>query len=293
MIESLPTISELRKLISKFKYSDLENTSIDEYKHQFDKIIQFFSFPAFYYSAGTKLHRMRINPNGEEFMNLSELWCPPKNLIVKYGRLNNKEEQILYTAGGGHTCLREIDPKPGTIITCAEFEIVENLLVIEIGLFNRYIREKEFQQLWNKFSKQLIRYYRNNHKLIVLDRELKKFIADEFTKKIEPGQEDLYKRTIAMANVFLSNPDLDGILYPSTKADFQEINLALPIDVAYKKLKPKRIDVLEILPGEPRTFKSLKGCYENIDFDNSLVYTESRKITGWAYFIPKPYPRKS
>lgn len=277
---------EIASAISRFKSNRVATTTIGQYRSIFDKIDSQLCFPGIILPIDVKFHRMRINTDGKVFNSLSDLWCPPKEMVRTYGRLNSIGEQVLYTSGGGHTCLNEINPPPGSMITCVEFVSVEAITAIEIGMHNKFRKDPFFDRYWKRFDYQLNRHYKGDRRMLSLDNKFKDFLASEFTKSVFPTQEDLYKRTIAIANSFFSSPDIECIIYPSVKSRLKDANFAIPEEVARRVLKVNRIDVLEIQPGQIRPFKNLTGSYESVDFKQSIVYTEPRLITEWATFHP-------
>ena len=288
--ENFPSPQRLNELIDIFKSKDTKFTSIKECLNDFGILTTFFGFVCFDIPATIKMHRVRINEKGKDFTHLNELWCPPIDKIERIGRCNDKGEQILYMSGGGDTALREINPPIGSVVTCLECELVEDIKVFEIGVLKNNQGEVFLQQLANFHKSSINQFYKGDHDLLDLDTKLKDYIVEEFTKQILIGDEHLYKKTISIAKYFLSNPTIEGLMFPSIKSNLLSINYAIPKQFADKKLKPIRIDVLKIaenIDGRLR-FEFLKGCYENINFSNPLIYTNSRPIEGWAFQEKNP-----
>jgi hypothetical protein len=289
--KNIPSAQRLDELIDIFKTKDTNSTSIEEYLNDFRILTTFFGFFCFGLPEKIKMHRVRVNENGIDFIWLDELWCPPIDKIQRIGRCNDKEEQILYVSGGGHTALREINPPVGSIVTCLECEVAEEIKLFEIGVLKNNQRELFLQQLANMNKISMDQFYKGDQKLIDLDTKLKDYIVEEFTKHIVIGEEHLYKRTISIAKYFLSNPTIEGLMFPSVKSNLLEINYAIPKKFANKKLKPIRVDVFRIVENfENRLkFEFIKGCYENINFSNPIVYTDSRPVEGWAFQQNNPF----
>ncbi|EIA09487.1 hypothetical protein [Flavobacterium frigoris] len=281
---------QLSELIDIFKSKDTKSSSIQEYLNDFGILTTFFGFVCFDMPATIKMHRVRINEKGKDFTCLNELWCPPIDKIERIGRCNDKGEQILYMSGGGDTALREINPPIGSVVTCLECELVEDIKVFEIGVLKNNQGEVFLQQLADFHKISINQFYKGDQDLIDLDTKLKDYIVEEFTKQIVIGDEHLYKKTISIAKYFLSNPTIEGLMFPSIKSNLLSINYAIPKQFADKKLKPTRIDVLKIvgnIDGRLR-FEFLKGCYENINFSKPINYTNSRPIEGWAFQEKNP-----
>lgn len=284
-LEKVPSPEKLNELINIFKNKDSKLTSIDEFLDDFTLLTTYFAFIRFEIPAKIKMHRIRINEFEKDFTLLNELWCPPVEKIKKIGRCNDIGEQVLYFSGGGDTALREINPPIGSIVTCLECELVENIKLYEIGVLKNNQRELFLQQLKNMHKDALNQFYKNDKILIDLDTKLKDFIVEEFTKYVEVGEEHLYKKTISIAKYFLSNPTIEALMFPSIKSNLLNINYAITKEFADRKLKPIRVDVFRIV--EPinncTRFEFVKGSYENLNFNDQIVYSKPQPIQGWAF----------
>lgn len=204
--ENYPSPQRLNELIDIFKSKDIKSSSIQEYLNDFGILTTFFGFVCFDIPATIKMHRVRINEKGKYFTHLNELWCPPIDKIERIGRCNDKGEQILYMSGGGDTALREINPPIGSIVTCLECELVEDIKVFEIGVLKNNQGEVFLQQLANFHKISINQFYKGDQDLLDLDTKLKDYIVEEFTKQILIGDEYLYKKTISIAKYFFIEP---------------------------------------------------------------------------------------
>lgn len=284
-LKKIPSVLKLNELINEFKKKDPNKTSVEEFVKDFASMINYFGFPTFEVPATIKIHRVRINQTEKDFISLKELWCPPIELIKKAGRCNDKGDQILYMSGGSDTALRELNPPIGAIVTCLECEVIEKIQAIDIGVLKNNQREKYLQQYAVMHEIGIKNFYKNNKKLIDLDTKLKEYLVEEFTKSVDVGNEHLYKKTISITKNFLLFPTIEAIMYPSIKSNLLNINYAIPMHFAEKKLKPTRIDVIRIAEHEDKKtirFELIKGCYEGINFTDPIEYTMPKPIQGWA-----------
>nr|WP_068890395.1 hypothetical protein [Pedobacter panaciterrae] len=276
----------LNGLMKRFTQMNIHSTSVEEYRVAFAKMIEFFRFIAHKIPVGIKVHRIRIHNGETEFTHLKELWCPPAHMTTM-GRLNEKGDQILYTSSGGDTAYRELNPPVGSIVSCLECEVIEPILSVDIGLLKYNPNREGFLKQWAfDNAKGLKIVYQNNKELMAIDTRLKEFMITQFVRSVPKGSEHLYRLTAAIAKQFFLSKDLEAISYPSIKSQMRDINFAFPAHVALKKLKPIRIDVHEILPSASGSNLTrvlpIKGCYENLNFEDALVYTNPREIIGWA-----------
>jgi hypothetical protein len=82
------------------------------------------------------------------------------------------------------------------------------------------------------------------------------FLTEEFLKKVDEGQEHLYKPTVAIAEI-LFNFDtgsglIDGLAYPSIAGEWAHANVALSPEAfhrLYGSVACQRVKVTGLLPG--------------------------------------------
>lgn len=279
-------IKVMRSMINKFINMDPKETSIKKYQAFFSRMIVHFPFCLHYLPKGLKLHRVRCHDDNISFPLLKDFWHPPIDKI-RTGRLNEDGEPILYTSHGGNTSLSELNPHDDQYVSCIEFEVLEAIAIVDVGILKYNSLNQPFLKQWEYNNNKALKLtFGKDKQLLKTDNSLKDFIARSFSQPVNKGDEHLYKISIAIAKQFFLSNNIDAIGYPSVKMNLLDINIALKPQSALKKLKPVRIDVFKMGIGlneqGARFAYPVLGCYEDIDFLKPLKYTDPRPIEGWA-----------
>ncbi|WP_181429491.1 RES domain-containing protein [Enterococcus plantarum] len=138
-----------------------------------------------------------------------------KKEMIRYGRLNDREEQIMYLADTYLTAMKESRLKNGDKFYLSIFINVDKLNLVNIS-----------QQLESKG-----RYGE-------AEKKISEFLLSEFTKEVKDGKEYEYRISNLIAKhyySYLAN-DLDGWLYPSVARN-GAWNVALDKEMTDKKIR--------------------------------------------------------
>lgn len=159
------------------------------------------------------LYRTRMNVNCSNFENISDLSCPPKNLIKEFSRANKPLQRFLYLSDNIETNFAELMPHwlkeipVGDIIflTTGVWKIKQTINVAIILDLENQKMAKNFPS--SKFT------------LTEDERIFFEFINSYF-KEIGYNNSNIYKVTSAFCNAILiqdtfNGKKLDGILYTS------------------------------------------------------------------------------
>ncbi|HEX5276373.1 MAG TPA: RES domain-containing protein [Fluviicoccus sp.] len=165
--------------------------------------------------------RARINIGSDFFEKTDELWYPPKENIQKPGRLNRINKSIFYISASHDTATLEVRPKVGDLVTILRVKLKDSARlphVMELG-----IAETQSQH-GLEITMPLLE--QTNMKGIFLNKEeirknllIRSCISRLMMKVIPGGQEDQYKKSVAIAEILMESPDIDGVLYPSIAGD--------------------------------------------------------------------------
>lgn len=259
------SLEEITQEISKWKSTDYNITSIDELKKLANKISQFAPFQTFKFFNDSKVYRGRIGA----YNNKSDLWYPPAKLITKLGRVNRINQQIFYCSNSGGISLYELYPQVGDLITIIECES-KSLSVHNIGVMDN-LKLKSDESFFQSKNGQKINLIYN-------------FLKEEFTKKVQDGDENLYKLSISIFEHLTDTEMVDGLLYPSIAANMTGFNLALKSEIADSHLKISkayivRVDELK----EKELIFTLVDSTQNISKDGDFIYNTSADDFEWAY----------
>ncbi len=242
------------KKIKDIKKIKLEKVPFNYVLSKIESLID-NSFVSFTHNASINwAYRARKNDGKDLFAHTKELWYPPKEKIIQYGRLNKPRNQIFYVAETEGVSVLELKPKAGDLITVMMLEYTghRNINFFEIGVsethFQYGIKDGPTLIENSKCGRSFLQEkgYKNNLKI-------RNFLAGEMMKIVPQGFEYQYKTTAAIGELFLLNTPkekIDGFMYPSIAGDGSRKkggkNLALKPHFADAYFKPKEIWVVEV-----------------------------------------------
>jgi len=244
------TIEEIKKEISDFKNLNLQKLSVEEIKEKIHDII--LGHLRITYSVNPEaLVRGRKNTKNEIFNHKKNLWYPNWDEIPKekyqLNRCSDLGEKILYTSTETDTTICELQLEKGETFTLADFVTrSENLnaIVQVIGINELSKAQKKFEKLFNdhypKLKKDAPEEYEKN---IIIDN----FLSEQFQIKIASNESWKYKLTIAISQILLSNPETNGLIYPSISTNSKGANIALKPEFVDQNLRIVRAGVLQVV----------------------------------------------
>ena len=155
--------------------------------------------------------------------NVDQFWMLPPDKVKEYGRLNKKNESVLYTSHNSSLVpIAEVGAKVGDTILIIMYERIKN---------NTIILEKLAV---------------NNNQLIKLDNFVSKinnikfnFMKEWLTKKGDHFDSNiLYEITNVIKEHFIHNKGkIDGLIYPTVTGDNTTYNIAFFNSVRNKKIR--------------------------------------------------------
>lgn len=244
------TIKEIQNEINEFRNLDLEVPSIDEIKKQINNII-LGHLRITYQINPEGLTRGRKNLNNEIFTSSKDLWYPDWDKIPKenhrLNRCSDMGEKILYTATETDTTICELQLKKGEIFTLADFFPKSeklNAIVQVIGINELSKSQDKYKRLFGTHFTKLKNDAPNEYeKNLLIDN----FLSDLFQTEVSPEQPWKYKLTIAISQILLSNPETDGLIYPSISSGSQGANIALKPGVVDQNLIIGRAGIFQVV----------------------------------------------
>ena len=164
---------------------------------------------------------------------VSKLKYPPAECVKGYGRANLKNQSVFYGTFDFITAVKEMKPEKGDLITISKWTLKNKFdtLVIcpmflrqptngssNIHLLNLY---NWFIQELNRFPPQLSKLYFETHQ----------FYSDCFAREVKDNQGYIVSAILAdkIFNQY-ENGIVDAIIYPSTRVDLQNSNIAIKKD---------------------------------------------------------------
>lgn len=231
---------------------DLGNSEVDSYLEQ---LVGYFT-TTLHLPLTPTLEILRARAFEKEHceINVNELSyiATEKKYNVTLGRFNLAREPIYYGCiyfdgvfGGVNVALSEIDAKAGHTVNILRSEIIEELNVYFIGIYDWVFRESKPYFI----SEEVFNYFKE-----VYDYQKKKYsenvflahqICDAFFSDIlrRANHGNLYKVTSLLSKLFLETNNIDGVIYTSVKAEGSPI-IALKTESVDLKLSHKKAESL-------------------------------------------------
>jgi hypothetical protein len=240
---------EIVQRLTSFEDLEIETMSIEEIQETIGDIILGYN-RTIYRISPTGLTRARIN-NNTPFVNTNELWMPDYSTIEealwKYGRCNDKGENIFYASSETDTVICEIRPENNsyiTIVDCIPTHGELNALVHVVGVNDLSSARNDFRPIfenhYNRMREENGDFYRKN---LLIDN----FITKQFTQIVSETESWRYKTCIAITRILLSTPDVVGIIYPSIAANSKGANFVFKPDFANANLQIIRAGMFEVV----------------------------------------------
>jgi len=185
--------------------------------------------------------RTRATPQGTDVENIRQMGYPPASK-VGLQRCNFPEQQILYASSTLDTSLLEIqftNERPCAIVTQFRLKKGKNLSLLPIGELDYYRRHRK-----TRFNATDLDFQINNlvKPLGQYDRMVFDFVdayLADFMSRVPHAETErnLYEVTARIANAFLQQNDIDGLIYPSVKRQ-GGFNYAIKPEVFDSKFEP-------------------------------------------------------
>lgn len=206
----------------EFIYAETSGWTIEKIKQE---ILNFYGTASVIAAnlGPTYVYRVRKIEPGHTHSIAADVWHPPPICVTTIGRANNIGEAVFYCSLDPNTAIEEAQVCPGEKFSLAIYELEPRE---PYNLSSVVIREARFKPSPGlSHLEELSRF----------GVELSKFIVNEFTREVAPGEEFHYKRSCAIANILFDLPKKDSIAYPSVK-NHDAVNIVLKREAACERL---------------------------------------------------------
>lgn len=211
--------TQLKKYIEDFNNQDI-NTSIDDFKLILNELMKT-------YRCLTRVvdsyycYRARINYNNKRFYETSNLYYPPENLVSSMGRMNRTKSSLFYISASYSTAILEVRPSINDVITVMRYklkDLTRKPHVMELGVAetnSQYSLKGNVNIIENTSNN----FFFQNDEDIEYNILIRNFLAKEVMKIINKGNENDYRKSIAIYEILTESDKIDGLLYPSIAGD--------------------------------------------------------------------------
>ena len=233
-------LSAARRALDELKTWDLRIVSVDGVKSLLTPALVGLQIEAPNFAPGLRLFRSRVMSRP---VSRQDIWHPPFGL-PHLGRVNRERDVLFYSTTMRDAAVFEVQPSSGDTIGLGIWETTSTLRVAHFG----YI-PAVFGKLGA--NRQTPPWARHPATPVVdpANAELGQLLQDAFTQVVPSGQEHLYKVTVAMAEVFLDEPTIDAVAYPTLRMFGNADNLAIKPQAAERVLRFAGAEFLRVNPG--------------------------------------------
>lgn len=184
---------------------------------------------------GAFFWRARICKDAEPWRTVDDMGAPPRG-IAGAGRFNDPAASLLYAALKEETALAEIDARPGQIVQVIGYRtLLEHHLRLAVVGELMHVHKLGYMRFTGSDPEQSVSHLLNGlgsgrgREVTYIDAFLHSLLADGGAK------ENDYIFTRAVAAMIFQDPDIDGIVFASTR-DSLGFNITLRPEVAAVKL---------------------------------------------------------
>lgn len=182
----------------------------------------------------------RILGENRRIKNLAQLKYPPPEKVTKYGRCNLPGQSVFYGAYTRLTAFSELKPRAGDMVTISHWKLRDqNARLKFCPIFKNQPKERNVinprMLEYNNIYEKKVEGYPTHFKRQMDD--LIQFVADAFTKFVNPGNDLDYIFSSYFSNKILyefENGSIDAIYYTSVQEKLHFENIAIKPEVFEK-----------------------------------------------------------
>lgn len=270
---------------------NIQKGNLDELYGIF-KSVKDYDIPIVRYTIypGSGLIRQRVNPQGKEFYNISELSYPPALCLSKYGRANLPYQPMFYACSFPKNTNGVNVPLPRmvSLIETSSFFKDKNSVGIERATVSRWDVTETLNLIalpfWGEYtrpcpdvSKLAKDWYDIRQDISVNPNglELIQYMSTEIAKDFSSDNEYMVIANFVnyLLNVNMKTKDSDGIIYPSVPAQGGGFNVAIKPDVVDKKIRFVGASLCHLLKKRDKSYVAIMND-SHLNSNGTLTYTD-------------------
>lgn len=228
------------------KVTDLASARIDDLKAILFDLLRAYTSTTLLIDENRPIFRARRHREDEKEKLLDHVdeVHPKACFIRRLGRANREGAPIFYFSPDKVIALHELKPNIGEIFSVIECRTRQEVspFLVPIGIHE--LARRHNARIGGEFPDPAVRIrdFLGNDEDFEKHKLIDNFVAAEFLKVVDEGQEDLYKLTIAIAELLFDFETdvgpIDGIAYPSIASDQLNANVALLPEAFHRLYKP-------------------------------------------------------
>ena len=230
--------NEIQAEIKKLKEMDLQNVDVESLKQHIHNINKGYELTSPIIPVGNKLYRGVLWK--EKPVNVSQLSYPPPESVNKFHRAGRTNQPLFYCSFVRDAVFHELRVYAEDKLVVSEWETVSSLIVNNVGYYPEVLEKLGA-------SRTMPYWYNEQHpEAIEENKQVRQFFTDEFTKIVPPGQEHLYKLSVAIAEIHFGFDMFDGLIYPAMAMRGNADNMAIKPSSVDNKLVLKKVEYYQI-----------------------------------------------
>jgi hypothetical protein len=276
----------IRNSIGALDLIDYETITIAEIESLLSPIFKGYSIKAPIFDQGLHIYRCRIF-NTNKPNDLHELSYPKNEHIRKYGRANDIGKSMFYGSISKNIPFFELKIKAGDKIAMSIWKTKDKLLLNHIG----FTKEVEEKLKSGRSLSSIYDFVSETKNFNNLNNFVYNYLANCFSKNVSELNNNLYKLSVAIANILLAGDLLQGILYPTVAMSGNSDNIVLKPEYVDENLEFISVEYLNItgVVGQKYSFDTLDSATEIIN--GKILW--SGKSLGWEVGSEKQFYRHS
>lgn len=208
---------DISRQIRDLEALDLATLSHDQIRARIQRLLAGYSCMTRRLDAefAWRVRRIDVMPG-----DVRDLWYPPSTSVRTLGRLNRPGQSLMYLAASHHTAVLEMRPTVGDTFCVLQVRLKDRSIlphVMELG-----VAEKTSQHHLPRTARLLEESQQGREFLGPHGRKnllIRSYLAREFTRPVPRGEEHLFKLSVAIADLLLDSPQIDGVEYPCMAGD--------------------------------------------------------------------------
>jgi hypothetical protein len=261
-----PDIDEVQHTIRELRALNLASTEIEQVKEHLKPIIPGYVLNSPIIPKDTILYRGVAW--GDKPQKIVDLSYPPPEHVKSLHRAGRAGKSLFYCSMSREAPFFELGLYPRAKVAISHWKTTAPIVVNNVGY-----HQKVFSSLsstrncpsWGKGTEY--------EKLEKTTAFIKHFFATEFAKIVPPGQEYLYKLSIAIAELHFSNDMFGGLLYPSMAMRANADNLALKPECVDNHLSIRKVEYTRVDETDASGFKvTILDFADTFDKDGGIEW---------------------
>ncbi len=253
LISAHPTFGEVQARLAVLRRSRVRNLDFEELKTRVDALTKGFTLSSPTLDERTKVFRGVVW--SERPTKLAQLSYPPAHVVRTFGRANRPGRPMFYGSIARSAPFFEIRATAGALIVISRWSLKTKLFFNNVGYTDSVLRRsnsaRALTQWWQERTTPAVEKPAN--------RLIHRFLASEFARMVEQGNEHEYKMSAAIAENLLGNLTIDhreegmptyegwgGLLYPSLAMRANTDNVAILPEVVDRFMRFEQAEYIRV-----------------------------------------------